>query len=56
MTGGKIGGAMAGGTILVLTTTGRKTGKERSVPLMYMNDDAGNPVITGSAAGAPTDP
>jgi deazaflavin-dependent oxidoreductase (nitroreductase family) len=56
LTGGRIGGAMNGGTILLLTTTGRKTGKARTVPVMMFRDDAGNPVVTASKAGAPDNP
>lgn len=35
-TGGKIGGRIAGVQILLLTTRGRKTGKSRTTPLMYL--------------------
>jgi F420H(2)-dependent quinone reductase len=38
-----------------LTTTGRKTGKARSVPL-YAFEDGANLVIVGSWAGRPRDP
>ncbi|MEX1170636.1 MAG: nitroreductase/quinone reductase family protein [Chloroflexota bacterium] len=38
-----------------LTTTGRKTGKPRSVPL-YAFDDGIRLVIVGSLAGGPKDP
>lgn len=38
-----------------LTTTGRKSGKPRSVPL-YAWEDGPNLVIVGSWAGRPTDP
>jgi deazaflavin-dependent oxidoreductase (nitroreductase family) len=39
----------------ILTTTGRKTGKPRSVPLYAFEDDGGL-VIVGSWAGGPKDP
>jgi deazaflavin-dependent oxidoreductase (nitroreductase family) len=55
-TGGAIGGSMAGGKILLLTTKGRKTGKERTVPVMFIEDDAGHPVVCASKAGAPENP
>lgn len=55
-TGGRIGGSMADGQLLLLTTTGRKTGKTRTVPLMYIEDDGGDPVIAASFAGAPQNP
>ncbi len=37
-TGGKILGSIAGSPVLLLTTTGRKTGKSRVVPLVYSCD------------------
>ena len=40
---------------LLLTTTGRKSGKKRTVPLGYMADGP-NYVIIGSDAGADRDP
>jgi F420H(2)-dependent quinone reductase len=50
LTGGRIGGSMRRGGILLLTTVGRKTGKKRTIPLGYITDD-GNYVIVGSNAG-----
>ena len=41
------------GTILLLTTTGRKSGKARTVPVLYFLDDNGDPVVTASNAGLP---
>ena len=44
-----------GSTILLLTTTGRVTGRETTTPLIYSLDgDA--PVIVASKGGAPDDP
>ena len=55
LSGGTIGGRMYGAPVLVLTTTGRKTGKQRRTPLMYLRD--GNElVIVASKGGAPQDP
>jgi len=54
-TGGKLGGAMQGLPVLLLTTTGRKTGKERTTPLGYFEHDGGY-VITASNAGFDTHP
>jgi proline iminopeptidase len=45
-----------GSTILLLTTTGRKTGNESTTPLIYDLDDDGNPVIVASKGGAPEHP
>ena len=56
LTSGRIGGRMGDGTILLLTTTGRKTGKARTVPVLYFLDDDGNPVVTASNAGLPKNP
>jgi proline iminopeptidase len=44
-----------GSTVLLLTTTGRKTGEEHTTPLIYALDD-GNPVIVASKGGAPEHP
>jgi proline iminopeptidase len=44
-----------GSTVLLLTTTGRRTGKETTTPLIY-NLDGDRPVIVASKGGAPDDP
>jgi len=44
-----------GSTILLLTTTGRKTGEHRTAPLIY-GLEGGNPVIVASKGGAPEHP
>jgi proline iminopeptidase len=44
-----------GSTVLLLTTTGRRTGLARTTPLIYDFDD-GNPVIVASKGGAPRHP
>jgi F420H(2)-dependent quinone reductase len=49
--GGRGGGKMNGGEVLLLTATGRKSGKPRTVPLIYIMDSSSY-VITASAAGA----
>jgi deazaflavin-dependent oxidoreductase (nitroreductase family) len=53
--GGKVGGMFAGAPLLLLTTTGAKSGKERVSPLAYTTDN-GRWVIIASKAGAPTHP
>ncbi|CAA0096772.1 F420H(2)-dependent quinone reductase [Mycolicibacterium vanbaalenii] len=53
--GGKVGGPFEGATLLLLHTTGAKTGKARLSPLAYLTVDA-KMLIIGSYAGAPKDP
>jgi F420H(2)-dependent quinone reductase len=54
-TGGRIGGQMNGREVLLLTTTGCKTGKQRTVPLIYIMDGSSY-VITASNSGANRNP
>ena len=54
-TGGRIGGRMLNSPVLLLFTTGRKTGKERTTPLLYL-EDGGNYAIVASNGGAPKSP
>ncbi|MCZ0727099.1 nitroreductase family deazaflavin-dependent oxidoreductase [Mycolicibacterium iranicum] len=53
--GGKVGGPFEGGTLLLLHTTGAKSGKSRLSPLAYLMID-GKMIIVGSYAGAPKHP
>ncbi|MFN8594047.1 MAG: nitroreductase family deazaflavin-dependent oxidoreductase [Thermomicrobiales bacterium] len=53
--GGKVGGMFAGAPLLLLTTTGAKSGQPRVAPLAYTTDN-GRIVIIASKAGAPTHP
>ncbi|HXB46488.1 MAG TPA: nitroreductase family deazaflavin-dependent oxidoreductase [Streptosporangiaceae bacterium] len=53
--GGKVGGPFEGAPILLLHTTGAKSGKERVNPMMY-RQVGGNYVVFASKAGAPTNP
>lgn len=52
---GKVGGPFAGATLLLLTTTGAKSGKRRVNPLVYLADGE-RLIIFASKAGAPTNP
>ncbi len=54
--GGKVGGMFAGSTIVLLTTTGAKSGQKRLNPLAAQVDDDGTVYVFASAAGAPKDP
>ena len=53
--GGKVLGKMGKAPMLLLTTTGRKTGKRRTMPLLYLEDDD-SLVLVASAGGQPTHP
>ena len=55
VSGGRIGGKMGKAPVLLLTTTGRKTGKQRTLPLIYIMDGSAY-VITASAGGADKHP
>jgi deazaflavin-dependent oxidoreductase (nitroreductase family) len=52
---GKVGGQFANANLLLLTTTGAKSGRERISPLAYFRID-GRLIIIGSFAGAPVNP
>ena len=52
---GKVGGPFAGATVLLLTTTGARSGLERVNPVVARTE--GDEVyVFASKAGAPTDP
>ncbi len=53
--GGKVGGPFEGATLLLLTTTGAKSGQLRLAPLAYLTIDQ-KMIIIGSKAGADTSP
>ncbi len=55
LSGGLLGGSIMGRPILLLTTTGRKTGARRTTPLMYL-EDGENLVIIASNGGNPRHP
>lgn len=52
---GKVGGPFEGANLLLLHTTGAKSGKERVNPMMYL-PDGDRYVVIASKAGAPTNP
>lgn len=52
---GKVGGQFANADLLLLTTTGAKSGRQRVAPLAYFRID-GKLIIIGSFAGADVDP
>jgi deazaflavin-dependent oxidoreductase (nitroreductase family) len=53
--GGKVGGQFDGAPLLLLHTTGAKSGQSRVHPVMYQAD-GDNHVVFASKAGAPTNP
>lgn len=53
--GGKVGGAVKGLPVLLLTTTGRKTGQTRAWPVGYLVD-GDHLLVSASANGQPAHP
>jgi deazaflavin-dependent oxidoreductase (nitroreductase family) len=53
--GGRIGGSVSGTSVLLLTTTGRRSGKEITRPVGYFELD-GMRYVVASNSGAPADP
>jgi deazaflavin-dependent oxidoreductase (nitroreductase family) len=52
---GKVSGPFVGAPLLLLTTTGAKTGREHTTPVVYARD-GDRLLVFGSKAGAPTHP
>ncbi|WP_433263412.1 nitroreductase family deazaflavin-dependent oxidoreductase [Actinosynnema sp. CS-041913] len=53
--GGKVGGVFEGRDLLLLTTVGAKSGRERLTPVVYTRD-GDRLVVAASYGGAPTNP
>jgi deazaflavin-dependent oxidoreductase (nitroreductase family) len=53
--GGKVGGQFADAPMLLLTTTGARSGKSRVNPMMYLSD-GDRLLVFASKGGAPTNP
>ncbi len=53
--GGEVGGMFAGAPLLLLTTTGARSGQPRVAPLAYTTDNI-RWVVIASKGGAPTNP
>lgn len=51
-TGGEVGHIWNGATVLLLTTVGNKTGKQRTVPLIYGQDGADFLVVASKGGAA----
>ena len=54
--GGKLGGDFAGAPVLLLHTTGAKSGLDRVHPIMYQDLGAGRVAVFASKAGMDTNP
>lgn len=52
---GKVGGRWAGAPLLLLTTTGKKSGRPLTSPMMYLAEKD-NIYVFASKGGAPTNP
>jgi deazaflavin-dependent oxidoreductase (nitroreductase family) len=52
---GRVGGPFEGAPVLLLTSTGARSGEQRTTPVMYL-PDGDRYVIFASKAGAPTNP
>jgi len=50
LSGGRIGSQIVGAPVLLLTSKGRKSGKTRTTPLLYL-DEGRNWIVAGSNAG-----
>lgn len=53
--GGKVGGDFEGAPMVLLTTTGAKSGRQLTSPLVY-STDGDDLVVIASKAGAPNNP
>jgi len=53
--GGRLGGSWEGRNLLLLTTTGRKSGRAHTTPMVYTRD-GDRLLVYASKAGAPTHP
>ena len=53
---GRVGGQFEGAPMLLLHTTGAKSGEERVHPMMYQDLGEGSGAVFASKSGAPTHP
>ena len=53
--GGKVSGPFANAPLLLLTTTGAKSGKQRTIPIVYTRD-GDRYIVIASKGGMPTNP
>lgn len=55
VSGGRVGGRVAGSPVLLLTTTGRKSGLPRTAPVLFLADGE-RQIVIGSNAGHSNEP
>ena len=55
LTRGRLGGKVGKAPVLLLTSTGRRSGQQRTAPVLFMNDGA-NVIVIGSNAGNTNEP
>jgi len=55
LTGGRVGGSVFGAPVLLLSTVGRRTGRKRTTPLLYI-EDGDNLVVVASNGGREKNP
>ncbi|MGK5740641.1 nitroreductase/quinone reductase family protein [Micromonospora sp. URMC 103] len=53
---GRVGGPFEGGRLILLTTTGARSGAPHTTPLGYLPDESGRILVIASAGGAPRHP
>jgi deazaflavin-dependent oxidoreductase (nitroreductase family) len=53
---GRVGGQFEGAPLVLLTTTGAKSGRRHTTPVMYLPGDDGIVYVFASKAGAPSNP
>ncbi len=53
---GKVGGPFEGAPMVLLTTTGARSGVQRTTPLVCLEGDEGTVFVFASKGGAPTNP
>ncbi|GAA3301711.1 hypothetical protein GCM10020295_45610 [Streptomyces cinereospinus] len=53
---GRVGGRFEGARLILLTTTGARSGAEHTTPVAYLPDGAGRILVIASAGGSPRHP
>ena len=51
LTGGRIGRRLVNNDMLLLTTTGRRSGRQHTIPLLYLRDDGDGVIVIASWGG-----